>query len=70
MGTLDPHFVISLGLLLGACLGAGVVADLLHLPKVTAYLLDGLLVGHSTSDLIPEGHVKFRKGTSSYFSPC
>jgi Kef-type K+ transport system membrane component KefB len=56
----DFHLDIlsTLGLLLGACLAAGVFADLLHLPKVTAYLLVGLLVGPSILDWIPEGHVE------------
>ncbi len=52
----DLHIASTLGLLLGICLFAGVFADLLHLPKVTAYLLVGLLVGPSALDLIPEGH--------------
>ncbi len=52
------HIASSLGLLLGVCLAAGLFADVLHLPKVTAYLLVGLLVGPSVLDLIPEGHVE------------
>ena len=47
----------SLGLLLGICLAAGLFADFLHLPKVTAYLMVGLLVGHSVLDMIPVEHV-------------
>jgi Kef-type K+ transport system membrane component KefB/CBS domain-containing protein len=58
MGDLDLHIASTLGLLLGVCLAAGLFADLLHLPKVTAYLLVGLLVGPSMLDLIPEGHVE------------
>ena len=56
----DFHLDIlsTLGLLLAACLAAGVFADLLHLPKVTAYILVGLLVGPSILDWIPEGHVE------------
>ena len=56
----DFHLDIlsTLGILLGVCLAAGVFADLLHLPKVTAYLLVGLLVGPSILDWIPEGHVE------------
>ncbi len=38
MGDLDLHIASTLGLLLGVCLAAGVFADLLHLPRVTAYL--------------------------------
>jgi Kef-type K+ transport system membrane component KefB len=51
------HIASTLGLLLGACLAAGLFADLLHLPKVTAYLLVGLLVGPSALDWIPHEHV-------------
>lgn len=59
MGELDLHIASTLGLLLGVCLLAGMFADLLHLPKVTAYLLVGLFVGPSFLDLIPEQHVEF-----------
>ncbi|MEZ6147838.1 MAG: cation:proton antiporter, partial [Planctomycetaceae bacterium] len=48
----------TLGLLLGVCLAAGVFADLLRLPKVTAYLLVGLLVGPSVLNWVPEGHAE------------
>ncbi len=58
MGDFHLHIASTLGLLLGVCLAAGVFADLLHLPKVTAYLLVGLLVGPSVLDWIPEGHVE------------
>lgn len=51
------NIIGTLGLLLGACLAAGVFADLLHLPKVTAYLLVGLLVGPSLLDWVPHEHV-------------
>ncbi len=57
MGNFDLNIASTLGLLLGVCLAAGVFADLLHLPKVTAYLLVGLLVGPSVLDLIPDVHV-------------
>ncbi len=57
MGDFHLQLASTLGLLLGACLAAGVFADWLHLPKVTAYLLVGLLVGPSALDLIPEEHV-------------
>lgn len=57
MGDFHLHIASTLGLLLGVCLAAGLFADVLHLPKVTAYLLVGLLVGPSVMDLIPEGHV-------------
>jgi Kef-type K+ transport system membrane component KefB len=52
------HIVSTLGLLLGFSLLAGVFADLFHLPKVTAYLLVGLLVGPSVLDLVPKEHVE------------
>ncbi|MDA1053583.1 MAG: cation:proton antiporter [Planctomycetota bacterium] len=58
MGDFDLHIASTLGLLLGVCLAAGVFADLLHLPKVTAYLLVGLLVGPSALDWIPARHVE------------
>ncbi|MBP87963.1 MAG: sodium:proton exchanger [Planctomycetaceae bacterium] len=58
MGDLDLHIASTLGLLLGVCLAADVFADLLHLPKVTAYLLVGLLVGPSVLNWIPEGHIE------------
>lgn len=57
MGDFHLHITSTIGLLLAACLGAGVLADLVHLPKVTAYLLVGLLVGPSALDLIPNEHV-------------
>ncbi len=58
MGDFHLHIASTLGLLLGVCLAAGVLADMVHLPKVTAYLLVGLLVGPSFLDWIPEGHVE------------
>lgn len=58
MGDFHLHISSTLGLLLGVCLVAGVFADLLHLPKVTAYLLVGLLVGPSVLDWIPLEHVE------------
>ncbi len=53
----DLHIASTIGLLLGVCLAAGMLADLLHLPKVTAFLMVGLLVGPFALDVIPEGHV-------------
>ncbi len=58
MGGFELPIVSTLGLLLGVCLAAGVFADLLHLPKVTAYLLVGLLVGPSVLDWVPDGHAE------------
>ncbi len=57
MGDFHLEITSTIGLLLGACLAAGVFADILHLPKVTAYLLVGLVVGPSVLDWIPEVHV-------------
>ncbi len=52
MADLQLHITGALGLLLGVCLAAGVFADQLHLPKVTAYFLVGLLFFsvHGTSN--------------------
>ena len=57
MGDFHLHITSTIGLLLAACLTAGVLADLVHLPKVTAYLLVGLLVGPSALNWIPHEHV-------------
>jgi Kef-type K+ transport system membrane component KefB len=58
MGDFHLHISSTIGLLLAVCLAAGVLADLVHLPKVTAYLLVGLLVGPSALDWVPTEHVK------------
>ena len=58
MGDLHFHIATTLGLVLAVCLAAGVFADLLHLPKVTAYLLVGMLVGPSVLDWVPQEHVE------------
>ncbi len=58
MADFQLHITGTLGLLLGVCLAAGLFADLLHLPKVTAYLLVGLLVGPSMLDWVPEQHLE------------
>lgn len=58
MADLHPQITGTLGLLLGVCLAAGVFADQLHLPKVTAYLLVGLLVGPSLLDWVPQEHLE------------
>ena len=56
MADFHLHITGTLGWLLGVCLAAGVFADFLHLPKVTAYLLVGLLVGPSLLNLVPPEH--------------
>ncbi|MEM7475565.1 MAG: cation:proton antiporter [Planctomycetota bacterium] len=43
---------ISIGLLLLASLAAGILADVIRIPKVTAYLLAGVLVGPSVLNAI------------------
>ena len=47
----------TLGLLLIAALLAGGMATHLRLPRVTAYLLIGVLLGPGVLNWIPEGHI-------------
>lgn len=54
MGGLELHVSSTLGLLLASSLVAGLLADFLHLPKVTAYLLVGLVLGPSFLDIVPK----------------
>ncbi|MBT5018726.1 cation:proton antiporter [Planctomicrobium sp.] len=56
MGGLELNVSSTIGLLLAASLVVGLLADLLHLPKVTAYLLVGLVLGPSFLDAIPHEH--------------
>jgi Kef-type K+ transport system membrane component KefB/CBS domain-containing protein len=49
----DWHIALTIGGLLTAALVAGFVADFLRLPKVTAYLLVGLLLGPHTIGSLP-----------------
>ena len=58
MGEFHLHITSTIGLLLAVCLAAGVLADFVHLPKVTAFLLVGLLVGPSALDWVPTEHVE------------
>lgn len=51
------HSAVSLGILLLASLLGGIVADLFRLPKVTAYLLAGVLVGPSVAHWISAEHM-------------
>jgi len=53
MHSSDIHIATTLGLLLFASLLAGVVAEYVRLPKVTAYLLAGLLLGPGVTGLVP-----------------
>ena len=50
------HIATTLGLLLTASLLAGLVGEWIRLPKVTAYLIAGLLLGPSVFDAIPHDH--------------
>ena len=53
----ELHSAVSLGILLLASLAGGIVADLIRIPKVTAYLLAGMLVGPSVVDAISADHM-------------
>ena len=60
-GTLEQtgyHVAITLGLLLGVSLLGGLLGSWLRLPKVTAYLLVGLLLGPSAVNAVLEDHVQ------------
>jgi Kef-type K+ transport system membrane component KefB len=48
------HAGLTLGLLLAAALLGGMVAERVHLPKVTAYLVVGLLLGPYTLESLPQ----------------
>ncbi|MEM6777392.1 MAG: cation:proton antiporter, partial [Planctomycetota bacterium] len=50
------HISTTIGLLLTASLLAGLASELLRLPKVTAYLIAGLLLGPSVWDIVPHDH--------------
>jgi len=50
--------VFSIGVLLIAALLAGQLAYWVRLPRVTAYLLIGLLLGPHTTHLVPEKHLE------------
>ncbi len=54
---LETHTAVSLGILLLASLAGGIVADLVRIPKVTAYLLAGVCVGPSVADWIGAEHM-------------
>ncbi|MFW6125060.1 MAG: cation:proton antiporter, partial [Pirellulales bacterium] len=49
---------LTLGLLLGAAILAGGLGQMLRLPKVTSYLLVGVLIGPSLFDWIPHQHLQ------------
>ncbi len=50
---------LTLGLLLAAALLGGMLAERLRLPKVTAYLVVGLLLGPFTVESLPESITRF-----------
>lgn len=58
MEELNLHVASTFGLLLGVSLLAGLAAELIHIPKVTAYLLIGLVMGPSFLDLVPHKQVE------------
>lgn len=53
----ELHAAVSLGILLLASLVGGIAADVVRIPKVTAYLLAGMLVGPSGAHLIGTNHL-------------
>ncbi len=55
---MEPALTLSLGILFIAGLAAALVASRLGIPRVTFYIVIGLLVGPSLFDLIPERHLE------------
>lgn len=53
----EVHSAVSLGILLLASLVGGIAADVVRIPKVTAYLLAGMLVGPSVLHAISGEHI-------------
>ena len=54
----DDHVMFTLGVLMAAALAAGGVGRFLRLPKVTSYLLMGVLLGPSALHWIPHEHIE------------
>ncbi|MCC7334299.1 MAG: cation:proton antiporter [Pirellulaceae bacterium] len=54
----ELHSAVSLGILLLASLVGGIAADVVRIPKVTAYLLAGMLVGPSVLHAINHEHIQ------------
>lgn len=54
----DVHVMFTLGVLLAAALAAGGIGQWLRLPKVTSYLLMGVLLGPSVLGWVPHEHIK------------
>ena len=55
---MEIHVILSLGLLLAAALIGAILAEQIRVPKVTAYLLVGLLLGPHGMRLLPEEHTR------------
>ncbi|GIW99527.1 MAG: sodium/hydrogen exchanger [Pirellulaceae bacterium] len=53
----EMNTAVSLGILLIASLFGGILADLLRIPRVTAYLLAGVVVGPSVGGLVSYEHM-------------
>ncbi len=53
----EIHSAVSLGILLLASLLGGIAADVVRIPKVTAYLLAGMMVGPSVAHWINSGQL-------------
>ncbi len=58
MEFLHGHIAITLGLVLATALLAGLAADFLRLPKVTAYLVVGILLGPSAAHVLAAREVQ------------
>ena len=54
----DPNAMWTLGLLMGVALAVGGLGHSLHLPKVTTYLLAGMVLGPSLLGWVPGEHIK------------
>ncbi|HBL42431.1 cation:proton antiporter [Gimesia sp.] len=52
------HIIFTLGIFLAAGLLSGTLGELFRLPKVTAYLLMGVILGPAIFDLIPHKHLE------------
>ncbi|WP_339728275.1 cation:proton antiporter [uncultured Gimesia sp.] len=52
------HIIFTLGIFLAAGLVSGTLGELFRLPKVTAYLLMGVILGPAIFDLIPHTHIE------------
>ncbi|MBN1589607.1 MAG: cation:proton antiporter [Pirellulales bacterium] len=58
MSIPDPNAMWTLGLLMGVALAVGGLGRLLHLPKVTTYLLAGVALGPSVLGWVPRAHIE------------